>query len=107
MAGGHDAKRPAETCCEVSEQHPFHCMARSILQTRQQYPRGRGMAWFATSVNLNLLERQAQVSNDVSVMEGADGHPCDFTGSLTILGVFQLPAAFTSICVYDSLFCFI
>lgn len=93
-------------CGEVSEQHPLHCVARSILQARRRYHRGRGMDCFATSVNLNLPERQAQGSDDLSVMEGADCYPCDFTVSLVIIGVFQLPADFASICAYNSLFFF-
>lgn len=59
MAGRSGVEKPAETHCEVPEQHPLRCMAQSILQTRQRYHRGRGRDCFAASVNSNLLERQA------------------------------------------------
>jgi len=89
MAGGHNVKRDLQSHV-VKYQSSITCIAwleascRPASGTTGEEVR----PVFATSVNPNLLERQAQHLNYLSVMEGEDCHLCDFIVSLLILRVF-------------------
>lgn len=91
----------AETWVKVSEHHPLfarleHPYRPGSRATEEEY------SLFATSENLNLLERRLKAQM-MWVWWRAHCHPCDLTISLMILRVFQLPTALTNICAYKSL----